>query len=810
MLCEDMKMEKNYMRSDAIVEFEFLEQDQMPPHSHENPEILFVLEGQLQVKTDQEEYTLSNEDFVLINANRTHSYKAHRKLLAVRFQISMNQLRKMLHRSEILFWCCSVLQKSKSCDEMQKMLKEILFCGVNQGAKDEFYVKSLHYQLMSLLCGEFLLNDKRIDGTYTEEKDHLSRVLDYIRANYQDKISLQDVADELYLSSTYLSKYIRKNCGKGFVDLINSVRLSHAMEDLMYTDIPVIKIAMNNGFASVAAFNKVFKESYDTTPSAYRKDKKKPEDNKEYMEKTAVYLHKYLKENNQKAAQNETDLILSQDGFHEMKLQNLMNAGQASDLLKASTQNKIIYCKKQLGISYIRFWNVFEEDMHLGNTRQKGRFNYGRLDEILDFLVKQKLCPYIELRSKPLRLLLTANKVFHEKGKQQDFEDPEQSTLFFDDFFAHLMRRYGRDEVAKWIFSYSIKNDTKFENYNFIGKLINDELWDDYLNEFDIVAASLKKRFPEAVIGGAGFPAQHYELNEIKEFFEQWKNKHHNPDFISVTSFPYHLIQENGIWYEQRRTDFDFVKEDIHVVRTAMKEAGFENLQLHLTEYNLTLSDRSYINDSVIRAAFVANTIAQIYDQVDLLGIWNALDAYSEFLDSANYLFGGNGILTKTGIAKPACFALYFFKQLYKDMAMEKNGYLITTNEYNHYKILVHNLVNMDTAYYLKEEDELSPLSIEQMTKTNESKKIHVKIEGIPEGCWQIRKYCLNQNNGSILNEWLNLDMDTEIRMEELNYLERVWPGMFIHKQYTEKNTLEFDIELEANEVQYLHITEFN
>ena len=44
------------------------------------------------------------------------------------------------------------------------------------------------------------------------------------------------------------------------------------MEYLMYTDIPVIKIAMNNGFASVAAFNKVFKETYQETPSAYRTD----------------------------------------------------------------------------------------------------------------------------------------------------------------------------------------------------------------------------------------------------------------------------------------------------------------------------------------------------------------------------------------------------------------------------------------------------------------------------------------------------------------------------------------------------------
>ena len=37
------------------------------------------------------------------------------------------------------------------------------------------------------------------------------------------------------------------------------------MEYLMYTDIPVIKIAMNNGFASVAAFNKLFKETYQET-----------------------------------------------------------------------------------------------------------------------------------------------------------------------------------------------------------------------------------------------------------------------------------------------------------------------------------------------------------------------------------------------------------------------------------------------------------------------------------------------------------------------------------------------------------------
>ncbi|MCD8370693.1 MAG: helix-turn-helix domain-containing protein, partial [Clostridiales bacterium] len=357
-----------------------------------------------------------------------------------------------------------------------------------------------------------------------------------IRVNYQTGISLQDAADELYLSPTYLSKYIRKSCGRGFVDLINSVRLSHAVEALMYTDDPIIKIAMDNGFASVAALNKVFRDTYHTTPSVYRKENKKTRNRGEDMKKTAACLHRFAEQGNPvRQKRKEKVLMLPADEYRTMTLENLMNAGQASDIMKVSTQERILYCKRELGIRYVRFWNVFTEEMHMNRISRTGQRNYGKLDEILDFLVKQKLIPYIELRPRAVRLLQTANKAIHEKEGGEGFRNSDEMTFFFRDFFTHLLRRYGHVEVSEWVFSYSIESDTKFEDESFTIRLMDEPLWDRYLREFDIVAEELKRRFPDARVGGPGFTVQHVSEDNMKKFLACWKSDHHLPDFISMT-----------------------------------------------------------------------------------------------------------------------------------------------------------------------------------------------------------------------------------------------------------------------------------
>ena len=65
--------------------------------------------------------------------------------------------------------------------------------------------------------------------------------------------------------------FFKKNYGMSFADYLTNVRLHHAVDQLLYTDIPITRIVYDNGFSSVALFNKAFKKEYGETPSAVRK-----------------------------------------------------------------------------------------------------------------------------------------------------------------------------------------------------------------------------------------------------------------------------------------------------------------------------------------------------------------------------------------------------------------------------------------------------------------------------------------------------------------------------------------------------------
>ena len=100
----------------------------------------------------------------------------------------------------------------------------------------------------------------------------LRSILAYIDRNYMRRLTLDDVAQHVFLNKTYVSQLFGKHLGISFVSYLEGVRIQKAQELLRDTDLSVTEVAAATGYASQSYFTKVFKKRVGVTPLQYRAD----------------------------------------------------------------------------------------------------------------------------------------------------------------------------------------------------------------------------------------------------------------------------------------------------------------------------------------------------------------------------------------------------------------------------------------------------------------------------------------------------------------------------------------------------------
>ncbi|MFT8316165.1 MAG: response regulator [Clostridium sp.] len=98
----------------------------------------------------------------------------------------------------------------------------------------------------------------------------LQPALKYIKKNYRDEISLEEMANVTNLSVYYFSRLFKKEIGINFTTYVNQCKIKKAREMLEYTDIPIVDIAAELGYYECGYFTKVFKKINGITPTKYR------------------------------------------------------------------------------------------------------------------------------------------------------------------------------------------------------------------------------------------------------------------------------------------------------------------------------------------------------------------------------------------------------------------------------------------------------------------------------------------------------------------------------------------------------------
>lgn len=166
-----------------------------------------------------------------------NTYKQGFKLPNQYFSLVSNRIRK--------------LKESNSMDQMLHFLHLLrIFCGMNPKPEHLSTHSKLH-----LTDGEGL---------------RMGHIYDYILRNYQDTLTLEDVAAEAHLTPQAFCRYFKKHTGVTFVSFLNEMRVNQACKKLTsgrYDSIATI--AYNCGFNSITNFNRVFKNVSGVSPKEY-------------------------------------------------------------------------------------------------------------------------------------------------------------------------------------------------------------------------------------------------------------------------------------------------------------------------------------------------------------------------------------------------------------------------------------------------------------------------------------------------------------------------------------------------------------
>lgn len=133
-------------------------------------------------------------------------------------------------------------------------------------------IEELTYWLSGIMAR---FTDQVFNLTDVKHVDVIYRAIDFIRKNYEKRITLEDTASMVYLSPAYFSRVFKEEIGDTFNFYVNKIRIEAAKKLLLNEKIPLIDISSMVGFEGQSYFSKVFKKMTGVTPGKFRESRGK-------------------------------------------------------------------------------------------------------------------------------------------------------------------------------------------------------------------------------------------------------------------------------------------------------------------------------------------------------------------------------------------------------------------------------------------------------------------------------------------------------------------------------------------------------
>lgn len=431
-----------------------------PIHWHNCLEIIFVLEGTVNVLIESGNYEVQANELEIINCDEAHKIysKVQNKILI--FHIDPTFFEKYYNDMENIYFYTNSseegAQQEEKYDNLRKYLS-ILACEIIQKSENfDDQIESVLVKLLFHLINNFhYLNydDKELKENEIQfERYH--RISKYIYNNYMNKISLQDIADQEYLSSYYLSHQLKDMAGTNFKELLNIVRVDESIKLLLDTDKTLSDISYDVGFSHTRYYNKSFKTYYNCTPLQFRKKYHISKGDFESFKKTQTYdlpealqyLSNYLEDYDRFNYTNKIIKLQTDFALRGPSLQHIwkdkINLGEAKELVKAREQEYLRAIQETIGFENGIVQNLFGKEMKIYFNENVSFLNWTEVEKLLEFLMDISLEPLIIIN-------LT-------------FDDKDSFIKLLESFILYFADIYGIDVVQQWKFQASKDLSTEY------------------------------------------------------------------------------------------------------------------------------------------------------------------------------------------------------------------------------------------------------------------------------------------------------------------------------------------------------------